>query len=548
MAGAKPTEQSRHMDRARYTAFAFTAADILLELDAAAVIRFAAGPTVDLIGREPDHLVGTPLFDLIAAEDKDYSRRLLDAVTDSDRADMMLIRIGDRRGRKIRFVMSARRVPEFGDRLFLALSRAKPNAAGDLARAAERDPESGLLVRDAFVAIAGEKLRTGSALGNPCRMTLLGFDGIDRLRGHYGDDGVGTVLAELGAALRARSIDGDSVGHLGADVYGVIHARDLGLDGVRRWLETQSRPLARGEPVTVRSVSFELNPGGLSEADAIRALAYTIDQFSAADGTLRLGSLVESHQAMLDATLGRMSDFRSAVSAGSFQVGFQPIVDLNSLEVHHHEALARFADHEAAGSADAMITFAEEIGMIAEFDLAMCRRVAMAMAAHGGGVGAPMVAVNLSARSLMSFHFMARLRAYLADLPAPVRQALMFELTETYDLADLDAANAVLQQLRAAGHLICLDDFGVGATNLDYLRQLEVDFVKIDGAYVQSAREGGRGAAFMKGLARLCADLGLRTVAEMVEDQTTADLLRAAGIGYGQGFLFGRPELELPRP
>jgi EAL domain-containing protein (putative c-di-GMP-specific phosphodiesterase class I) len=111
----------------------------------------------------------------------------------------------------------------------------------------------------------------------------------------------------------------------------------------------------------------------------------------------------------------------------------------------------------------------------------------------------------------------------------------------------------VVRGLRDAGHKVCLDDFGAGASAFHYLRALEVDVVKIDGVYVRDALKTGKGQAFLKAMTGLCNDLGIATVAEMVESTNALAFLRACGVAYGQGYLFGRPSEDIrdfsrPRP
>ncbi len=128
-----------------------------------------------------------------------------------------------------------------------------------------------------------------------------------------------------------------------------------------------------------------------------------------------------------------------------------------------------------------------------------------------------------------------------------VRRQLLFELTETQVVQDLAAANGALQALRKAGHAICLDDFGAGAASLDYIRRLDVDFVKIDGRYIQSLAARGRDATILKHIVGLCRDLDVATIGEMVETVEAARLARSIGVGFGQGWHFGKPG-PLPIP
>jgi EAL domain-containing protein (putative c-di-GMP-specific phosphodiesterase class I) len=118
---------------------------------------------------------------------------------------------------------------------------------------------------------------------------------------------------------------------------------------------------------------------------------------------------------------------------------------------------------------------------------------------------------------------------------------LLLEITETKRLDDLETAARSIDALREAGFLVCLDDFGAGAASLDYLRALSVDFVKFDGRFIRDLAEGGRDAVLLKHLVKLCEELGVQTVAEVVETRATADVARKLGVVFGQGWVFGKP-------
>jgi EAL domain-containing protein (putative c-di-GMP-specific phosphodiesterase class I) len=121
----------------------------------------------------------------------------------------------------------------------------------------------------------------------------------------------------------------------------------------------------------------------------------------------------------------------------------------------------------------------------------------------------------------------------------------MFEVTESTELKDLEATNKVLQKIRSFGCHISIDDFGAGSAAFNYLKMLEVDYVKIDGSYILDAFRTRHGRPFLRAIAQLSRDMGLKTIGEMVEDQRTMALLEDVGVDYGQGYFFGRPMQEV---
>ncbi len=242
-------------------------------------------------------------------------------------------------------------------------------------------------------------------------------------------------------------------------------------------------------------------------------------------------------------TSGMLTFFHNVVSREDFDIAFQPIVDLASRDIHHFEALARF-ETDVIHSPYEMITFAERTGLIFDFDLAMCRRVLAALEDANRSGTHPTLAANLSGLSLGNPAFVEALHQLLGRHPA-ISSQLMFEITESAAIRDLAQANEVIQGLRDAGHQVCLDDFGAGASALKYLHALEVDIVKIDGGYIRSAMATKRNRAFLEAVVGLCANLGVETIAEMVQDRRCADLVQDCGVDYAQGYFFGRPSRHL---
>jgi len=182
----------------------------------------------------------------------------------------------------------------------------------------------------------------------------------------------------------------------------------------------------------------------------------------------------------------------------------------------------------------------------------MCRKVLTWLDETNGQGYRYVTAVNLSGRSLSTPKFVRNLLSLLDEFKV-AREHIVFEVTESAKLTDLEEANRIIQILRNAGHIVCLDDFGAGVSAFQYLIALHVDVVKIDGAYVIDAMKNRRNRAVLKAMASMCRDLDIKTVAEMIEDEATADLVRECGIDYGQGYLYGRPSklitaFQSPRP
>ncbi len=208
--------------------------------------------------------------------------------------------------------------------------------------------------------------------------------------------------------------------------------------------------------------------------------------------------------------------------------------------MHHYEALSRFPD-----GADTFetVTFSEDLGLIIDLDLIVCRRAVEAIMRSDKA----RVAVNVSGRSVQNEGFRKALLKVAAGL-GDSRHQLLFELTESAAVSDLAEAAEFLAQLRAAGHAICLDDFGAGATAYNYMRRFDVDFVKIDGPFLKAANGRDRERALIRSICVLCSEIDCKVIGEMIEDESEAAFAKNLGVAHGQGWLFGKPIEQLPAP
>lgn len=276
------------------------------------------------------------------------------------------------------------------------------------------------------------------------------------------------------------------------------------------------------------------------ETNLTRAVAYALNRMQRkAQNEVTAARLSASLPHLINETLKSVRAFREIVENGSFAVALQPIVHLHSQKMHHFEALARFTIGDSPLAVDQIIHFAEGTGLITEFDLAMCRKVLDHLRDNPDDIPFP-VAVNLSGHSLEQAGFLTSLTELLDQYDITPNRVL-FEVTETSRIRGLSDVNTGLQALRERGHEICLDDFGAGAANFEYLSALDVDIIKFDGGAMRTALANPKGRAFLKATALLCRDLGIHTIAEMIHDQASYELVRDLGIDYGQGYHLGPP-------
>ncbi|MBK1659066.1 EAL domain-containing protein, partial [Paracraurococcus ruber] len=296
---------------------------------------------------------------------------------------------------------------------------------------------------------------------------------------------------------------------------------------------------AAGEATTVATRSLALEEDGLTPLQRTRALRHALACFTR-DGTdaLEREGFADGLSGFVTAAYARAVWLRQAIADRRFRLEFQPIVALGSGETHHFEALLRpAADHaQPLQDAQEFVTFAETAGLSEELDWA----VLSAVCAAARRARNTRIAANLSGLSLQSPAFRDRLLGLL-DAEPLLPHRLLFEITETAEIEDEAEAVRTVEALRARGLPLCIDDFGAGAAAFRYLRAFRVDFVKIDGLYVAAAARGDQDRGIVAGMVDLARTVGARVVAERIETEAEAAVMRSLGIDYGQGFLFGRP-------
>ncbi len=551
--GEKSSPESLRVERDRFVALAFCSADLLLELDPSGEITFAAGATNVFTGRSPEVLKGTRVHDLVHESDQRKLERLLRDARAGARIDDANLTLVASSGHPIVLSVSGFHMSDLGGHTYLAF-RVKVEVSTYADENAVRVEGMEVYDKGSFTEVATRALADAESTGEQRKLTMIELGAYDDLRARLSEDAQDELSATMGSFFRASSIGGDLAGQIDENRFGLVHEIGLDVESLSDQIETYARSVdPDGAGLSVESATIDVDPGVMTEADTAKALVYTINRFcDESSGEFTVRDLSESFTTLASETVERRNKFVEMINQGAFDVAFQPICDMQTGRPHHFEALVRFDHENFEASPFEFITFAEEVGIICDFDLAMCRKVLHWLEDTNGQGYRYVTAVNVSGRSLSTPKFVRKLIDLLAEFP-DAREHIVFEITESAKLHDLEEANRIIQALRDAGHIVCLDDFGAGVSAFQYLSALHVDVVKIDGAYVVDALTNKRNRALLKAMASMCRDLDIKTVAEMIEDKETADLVRESGIDYGQGYLYGRPSklitaFQSPRP
>jgi PAS domain S-box-containing protein len=525
-------------ERNRFVAFAFAASDLVLEVGRDGVITYAAGASNELFGVDADQLHGESFFGLLAPDDRASVRSAFEAVGAGTRSLPLAARVIGQDGRVHGLSLRAYRLPETGDGVFVSIRRGNESENNAPTLRFLRD-QTGVLETEGFSQVVSRRLAAARAGDTPLALTLIDMDGASGDAGKPAGAIEPQLMREVANLLRQRTSGSDDIGRLGDGKFGIVHEAGQGFGSIAAEIEALAKPARhRACKIVVHAHVVDLDDG-LNEPDSARAVLYTLNKFSdARPGAFSLGSLSEACRAMFAETLQWSSRIRRTIGERRFSLAFQPIVDMANRRTHHFEALLRLPEGRDV-TPYKFVTMAEQLGSIAELDLAVAERVIGVLRA--APTNRDSIAINVSGRSLVTPGFVDALIGQIrrnADL-AP---RLLFEVTESAKIVDLNGVNRALQTLRQYKVRVCLDDFGAGAAAFEYLRSLNVDILKIDGSFIRDAAASTFNRAFIRSIASLCDGLGIATIAEMIEDETTARVVREAGVTHGQGYLYGRPE------
>ena len=544
-ARVQPTEtapDTLKTERDRFVALAFCWADFLLEVDSDETIVFAGGPWKGMAGISTDDLKGRKLGDVVHPDDIDLMRSLLGVARRQGRIEDVDIRFQGERPLALPISFAGYFLEDLGNHFFLAMRVSRNTGAGLVTGGHVREGNSNLFDAGSFADILGGKLKaTKGAELQDNLLTLINMAGIGELKERLDEHQQAELDKTLGVYLRANSVDGDSAAQIKEGKFGLVHAEDLDVKN----LETQLSDVARAfdpakKGVAIEAATIKVDADNISEEDLANGLVYAINRFKdEGAGGLSMHGLSSNLSSLVKDAASKVSSFKTTVANKDFHLVFHPIVNLMSGEIHHYEALTRF---EEGVSPFEIITMAEETGLIPEFDVAVVEKGLEFL--NTIPRNSPMsIAVNISGQSVASDWYVDNLHKVLMDNKW-AEGRLMFEITESAKMEDLERANNFIQRLRKDHYHVSLDDFGAGAASFGYLMRLEVDVVKLDGPVVKDAQRARRGKALLESMATLCKNLGIETIAEMVDDKQGLDFVRKCGIDYAQGYLFGKPNAD----
>lgn len=548
-----PNQKSDVFDRLkrqrdRFMAFAFAGADVLLEIRHDSVVTFCAGASHAMFGMPNDQVVGRPLHNLVSPRDYPLLQEALVRLHKTYRFNHLKVNFSTTQGTTVLADVSGISLPGPSPLYHLAITRRKvvPTTKRPADHKLPASPET---ARDQFISMVENRFADAQQSGEDYNLTLIDLPDDVFQTMEQGD--VENVLQDLENNLRAWSVGGESVGRIDDRKFGIVHEKNVTQQVVEERLGELLNQFELTSTTAIKSSTVDMSSDNLRPEDIDKALVYTINKFAAEKGdSFSIDSLADGYKEAMNEALGKVEFFRATINSPRFIFVFQPIVDLKLWEIHHYEALARIHKDSRYILPATFISFAEDVGVVSEMDMVVCQKAIATLKDDRNLPKKAKLAVNLSGRSIDNPRFIQELINLLAS-NQNLLPRLLFEVTESSAIRNLEQANDVLQKLRRFGCMVCLDDFGAGSAAFQYLRALDIDFVKIDGSYILDGYHSRNGKPFVRAIAGLCRELKIKTIGEMVEDEQSIRLLQESQVDYAQGYFFSRPlpnvlKLELP--
>jgi diguanylate cyclase (GGDEF)-like protein len=419
-------------------------------------------------------------------------------------------------------------------------------AERQLARQSRYDALTGALNRAHFIehvsALLPECLRKGGSHA----VLLAGIDNLAILNEAYGydvgDELIAAAAERLRGEMRATDLMARYAGNKFALFLDTCTSERMNVAAERFLSAIEAVPL----PTKAGQIALSIRVGGVvipQQGRTAQAALHHAEEALAA--TRRSGgnrfiaytpSLVREDKRL---NILHVSDeIVAALNGARITLALQPVVSAKSREIAFYEALARLSGEDGKSVLPATIfPVAEKTGLVRLIDHRMLELVVAELARD------PLrkIAINASGATVLDVHWPDRLRAACA-VHSNVAERLIVEITETCAIADLEATGRAIAAMQSCGVKVAMDDFGSGHTSFRNLRNLSVDLLKIDGAFIQNLARSEDDCFFVRTLVDLARHLEIPTVAEWVEDAEAAALLTNWGVDYLQGYYFGEPK------
>ncbi len=420
----------------------------------------------------------------------------------------------------------------------------------ELLKLSQHDALTGELSRAHLVTTLSDAIDDTGRFRNSLCFLLVGIDHLSSINDAFGFDVADEVICEVTRRVRARLRGGDVLGRFSGNKLGVIlkncTADDYNVAAERFLAATRDDVVTtRSGPVAVTAtIGAVMAPRharttdeALNRAQEALVIAKRRRRGSA---SVWLPSVERDSKRRLNIRV--TDEIVTALNEQRVVPAYEPVVDSRSLQPAFYECLVRVRQEDGrVVLAPDIVPVAERLGLIRLVDHRMLKLVVEELAANPGIT----LSLNISPETTRDPDWWSAIETMMRAHPG-AGERLIVEITETVAIQDVDDVRGFVTRLKNFGSRIAIDDFGAGYTSFRNLRKLGVDIVKIDGDFIKNIASSADDRAFVQSLIDLARRLGIKSVAEWVQDDESALLLRDWGCDYIQGRLLGLASPERP--
>lgn len=414
------------------------------------------------------------------------------------------------------------------------------------------DELTGFFNRPHLLATLGDAIQHARRFRGSVAFILIAIDNFRAINEAYGFDIADQIFAATARRIKSQLRSGDAIGRYSGSKLGLVLMNCDDADMVRA--AERFHAAVRNEVVTTEAgaVAVTVSLGGVTLPRHGRT---THEAMTRAQEALHLARLrgvgrfvafafSPSRQEARRGNAALSSELVAALTQKLFRLVFQPVVDIALRRPAFHEALVRLEKPDGTlVAASEFIPLSERLGLIRLIDHRVIELAIDALVV----APAATISINVSAETVGDSEWIAQLSGALAGRRDLARR-LIVEITETAIISNIEEAAHFVAMLHGFGCRVAIDDFGAGFSSFRTLRELDIDLVKIDGAFVKDLARSHDDQVFVKALVELARNFEMTTVAEWVRDEESAALLASWGVSHIQGELVGGPSLTWPPP
>ncbi len=425
------------------------------------------------------------------------------------------------------------------------------------------DELTGLINRQRFTRLLDETLRYSQSRGHDTIVMIINIDRFRPINDTYGHNAGDIIIKKVADEIQSAVADYDKeaatasriresiTGRMGSDEFAIFAPSISAEEGEAMAEMVQRRFENFRTPEVPVNITVSIG-GAVSPRDGLSSKSLLTKADAALLRAKRHGGnnyrLYRAEDQDLEKMHSRLKDkerIERALEDDLFLPWFQPILCIADNKVHHYEALARLRGPEGSIlPPGAFIDTAEEFGIVNLIDRSIIEQTIIMQAEETKAGNDVTFAMNLSGKDLEDMTLIDFIKEKILETGADP-QKLSFEITETAAIKELSIAKNFISSLRELGCKFALDDFGVGFTSFVYLKELQVDYIKIDGYFIRKLEDDVSDQLFVKAIIDVARGLGIKTVAEFVENENILTVLRKFGVDYAQGYHIGKPAPNL---